>query len=210
MIHIDKSNTPAVFTEIKRKYRDYDELHETDKTPLKAILIKEQGELCAYCMCRISEKTSTIEHYIPRHGEHGDISLSLDYRNLFAVCERTRMKKSKDKTCDDKKGDRLLVIDPRKKGDIEQVKYKTDGTIYSGQPTFENDLNDILNLNEVTLRSNRRAAVEEVLRQLHKRKSGTWNKDYLRKILNTYATASPKKEYVGAIIYRLRKRLEQG
>ena len=98
----------------------------------------------------------------------------------------------------------------REREEYRADQYKTDGTIYSDQPTFENDLNDILNLNEVTLWSNRRAAVEEVLRQLHKRKSGTWNKEYLRKILNTYATVCPKKEYVGAIIYRLRKRLEQG
>ena len=32
----------------------------------------------------------------------------------------------------------------------------------------------------------------------------------VKEILDTYATAFPKKEYVGAIIYRLRKRLEQG
>ena len=209
MIFINKSRTPVIFSDIKRKYHDYDELHEEDKIMMKSILLQEQGNICAYCMTRIQADTSTIEHYIPRHGQNGDMSLSLEYRNLFAVCRRTRGEKAKNKTCDDRKGDRLISINPSRDSDIEQIRYKTDGTIYSDNASFNQDLDNTLNLNDATLKSNRKAAVDAVLLQLSKRKKGSWNKEYIQKVLDTYQSANPKTEYVGIIIYRLQKKLRQ-
>lgn len=59
-------------------------------------LIKEQGGLCAYCMCAIPEidkrtgkiKKATIEHIIPQSATRNteDWKLELKYSNFLAVC----------------------------------------------------------------------------------------------------------------------------
>ena len=160
-------------------------------------------------MSRIELETSTIEHYIPRNGPNGNMAFSLDYQNLFAVCMRTRLKKEKEKTCDDKKGDQLLKINPSCESDIKQIKYKMDGIIFSDCQEFNDDLNCILNLNEPILRGNRKAAIKAVIAELSKRKSGKWNARYIEKYLNKYSTDSQKREYVGAIIYFLKEKLHR-
>lgn len=207
MIFINKRNIPSAFFKIKQAYTNYDELHEKEKTDLKKILIEEQGGLCAYCMSRIELQGATIEHYIPRNGPNGNMSLSLDYRNLFAVCKRTRQKREKEKTCDDRKGDQLLKINPSCESDIRQIKYKMDGTIFSDCQDFNKDLNCTLNLNEPTLQGNRKEAISAVIRELSRRKSGEWNIRYIEKYLSKYSTDSQKREYVGAIIFILQKKL---
>lgn len=209
MIFIDKKNTPTVFTETKRKCPSYDMLHREDKNLLKEVLIKEQGGICAYCMSRIDMDTSTIEHYIPQHGSNGDISLSMDYQNMFAVCKRTRFQKEKDKTCDDKKKENLITIDPRRRSDIDQIKYSMNGRIYSERGDFNSDLNNTLNLNQATLINNRKAAIEAVLYELTSQKSGKWNSKILQKRIEKYNNDYPKREYYGAIIYFLNKRLKR-
>jgi uncharacterized protein (TIGR02646 family) len=123
MIKINKGRTPAEFWEIKKKCEHYDDLHNDDKAPLKEILIEEQGGICAYCMGRINAENSTIEHYIPRNGENGDPDKSLDYDNLFAVCNTTRNMPYEKQTCDVRKGGKLLHLDPRKQSDIDSIKY---------------------------------------------------------------------------------------
>lgn len=208
MLYIDKSRTPAIFAEVKRTVANYDELHENDKTPLKRVLIAEQGALCAYCMNRINESTSTIEHYIPRHGEHGDMSLSLEYSNLFAVCNYTRNAPKKDKTCDDARGDTLLTVDPRRKADIEKLRYKLDGTILSDDAAIDHDLNETLNLNITVLRNNRKAAMDSAMKKLCKQKPGHWDKKFLEKQLQKYSTQNPKTPYLGAILFLLYKKLK--
>lgn len=84
MIYIKKgNNTPKIFTYAKRNYQNYDNLPGDVKNKMKEILLSEQGHLCAYCMTRVSLESSTIEHYIPRKGKNGDVSLSLDYEICF-------------------------------------------------------------------------------------------------------------------------------
>lgn len=87
---VKKQRIPTIFGQIKSRRADYDELVSSEKDEIKKILLEEQGYKCAYCMSNISMSNSTIEHYIPRKGTNGDMSLSLDYRNLFAVCDTTR------------------------------------------------------------------------------------------------------------------------
>lgn len=82
-------------------------------------------------MTRVSLESSTIEHYIPRKGKNGDVSLSLDYRNLLLVCSNGRNGQGNDRHCDVSKDDKLIAVNPTKKEDIEKVKYSKDGTIES-------------------------------------------------------------------------------
>ena len=210
MIYIYKGDTPKIFTDAKRKYQNYDNLPGDDKNKMKEILLSEQGHLCAYCMSRIILENSTIEHYIPRNGKNGEISLSLDYRNLLLVCCNGRNGQGNDRHCDVSKGDKLIAVNPTKKEDIEKVKYYSDGTIGSDIDSFNTDFNNTLNLNNLTLKRNRQIARLETLKQLSKNKHGGWSKDYVEKCLNHYISQDIKVPYVGIIIYELEKRLKRG
>lgn len=209
MIYIKKGSVPKIFSDAKREYVNYDNLRETSKKALKEYLIKEQGGLCAYCMTRISLDKSTIEHYVPRNGINGDMSKSLDYDNLFAVCINERNSGEKSRHCDVSKGDVLIKVDPRKESDVSQIKYKKDGEIYSDNDDFENDLNNTLNLNIVTLKNNRRAALDSALRSMAKINNNTWKEEFLKKHLKALEQRTEKTEYIGIIIYELSKRLKR-
>ena len=146
---VKKQRVPTVFGQIRSRRSDYDELLSSEKDVIKKILLEEQGYKCAYCMSKISMSNSTIEHYIPRNGINGDMPLSLDYRNLFAVCDTTRRCPKEEQTCDVKKGDKLLHIDPRLQEHIDTIYYDRSGYIRSsfssGTDNLDDDLNQILN-----------------------------------------------------------------
>lgn len=180
------------------------------KNKMKETLLSEQGHLCAYCMTRIFLESSTIEHYIPRKGKNGDVSLSLDYRNLLLVCCNGRNRQGNNRHCDVSKGDKLIAVNPTNKEDIKKVKYYNDGTIGSDIDSFNTDFNNTLNLNNMTLKRNRQTARLEALKQLSKNKHGEWSKDYVEKCLNHYISQGKKVPYVGIIIYELEKRLKRG
>lgn len=185
----------------------YDDLHSDEKNKLKEYLIQEQHFLCAYCMSRIKLENSTIEHYIPRKGENGNPALSLNYKNMFSVCYNDRYHKSANPHCDVSKGDKLLHIDPQKQCDIDTIEYQSDGTISSTKAVFKDDLNNILNLNVSNLKNNRYYALNTALNEIKKRSNGGWNKAFLQKCLEKYSQKNV--EYVGIIIYMLKKRLKR-
>lgn len=211
MIYIDKSNMQIqqLLSEIKAEYNNYDLLNSDSKNKIKVALISEQKGLCAYCMMRIKESNSTIEHYIPRNGEFGDNSLSLNYRNLFAVCNESRNAQHCNKHCDASKADMQLTINPCDKSHIEKICYRDDGEIYSEDSIFNNDLNNILKLNLPRLKNNRRTAYETYIKELTKHKNGNWTKEYVQKALDNCLSSDPQKPYVGIIIYKLNKRLRR-
>ena len=208
MIHIKKADKPAeIFLNTKKKYSSYNEIDDgNEKASMREQLIKEQGRLCAYCMNGINLRRSSIEHYIPRNGINGNLSLSLDYRNMFAVCCGDTGNGKTNTHCDKSKGARLLNIDPRKEEDIEQIKYKRDGRIYSENPAFDKDLNETLNLNQINLKNNRRSALNAVLAMANK-KSLEWNKENLQLMIEYYSKNCVP--YVGIIRWFLNERQER-
>lgn len=209
MLKINKGKVPKEFYEAKRLYKNYDELDSTEKEKLKDILIPEQNNRCAYCTKRIDSNNSTIEYYIPRKGKDGDMSKSLDYNNLFAVCNSTRNLPLKQQTCDVKKGDKLLHIDPRLQNHIDTVRYDKKGIISSDNSEFDDDLNSVLNLNSPTLVSNRFSAFNALLINMDKKKGGSWTKEYIENILDKYKSNDNCTPYAGFIIYRLEQRLQK-
>ena len=209
MLYIKKNNrTPRVFLDAKSQFESYDDIPTEIKNNLKKYLIDEQGGLCAYCMARISENESTIEHYIPRNGDNADPTLAIEYRNLLAVCCNGR-KNGINQHCDVSKGDKLISIDPRKESDIEQLSYKTNGEIYSEKNDYSTDLNITLNLNNATLKNNRKAALMSALEFYGKRSGGRWSKDFLQRCLDRVTSKDPKTPYAGIIIFELSKRLQR-
>lgn len=76
-----------------------DATYEDNRLPKNALneqLLREQGYLCAYCMARITPENMNVEHWQPRHPPSSKAEdklrskelqmLSLDYKNMLAVC----------------------------------------------------------------------------------------------------------------------------
>lgn len=209
MIKINKGKIPPKFYEIKSDCNNYDELHSDQKEILKLILINEQHNRCAYCNCKISMESATIEHYIPRHGTNGDASKSLDYNNLFAVCNTTRNYSLDKQTCDVKKGDQLLSIDPRIQTHIDTIKYDKRGKIGSDNNVYDDDINIKLNLNSQTLIRNRYSAYYSLILSMQKKKPGRWTKEYVQRTLNRFMEEDNSTPYVGFLIYQLQHFLKK-
>ncbi len=209
MIKINKGNVPKVFHDTKSKHNSYDELSGEEKDRLKEFLINEQNKRCVYCMCRIDMKKSTVEHYVPRNGVHGDISKSLDYKNLFAVCTASRGEPPDKQTCDVKKGDKLLHIDPLNDNHINTICYDKKGKVGSNNSEYDDDINNILNLNTVSLMNQRKSAFDGLLQRMASKKNGAWKKEYIERELNRFKAADNNTPYVGYIIYRLEERLKK-
>jgi uncharacterized protein (TIGR02646 family) len=91
MKHVRKApEEPAVFTAWKAKASAdwqpaYENLQNPEKHTLHAALLAEQGYVCCYCGCAITQTDSHIEHFRPQES-HAD--LALEYRNLHASCMR--------------------------------------------------------------------------------------------------------------------------
>lgn len=163
MRSIAKSPEPASLTTHRSKPDgDYD--NYTDKDGLRAALVEEQRGLCCYCMCRIASdaKAMKIEHWRNRRDHSAE---ELDYQNLLAACRGGEGQPFRLQHCDTRKGDRVLRWnpgDPRRRIQ-DRVSYANDGTIQSDDPVFDQQLNDVLNLNLPKIRSHRRAILDAVL-----------------------------------------------
>ena len=204
---VKKQRVPTIFSQIKSRRENYDDLVSEEKDAMKQVLLEEQGYKCAYCMSNISMSNSTIEHYIPRKGTNGDMSLSLDYRNQFAVCDTTRGCPEEEQTCDVKKGDKLLHIDPRLQEHIDTIYYDRSGYIRSsfssGTDNFDDDLNQILNLNSRQLLNNRVNAWKTLMRRMDKKKDKTWTADFIHKYIEKLSSADDRTAYSGFLVYLL-------
>ena len=208
---VKKQRVPTIFGQIKSRRENYDDLVSEEKDAMKQVLLEEQGYKCAYCMSNISMSNSTIEHYIPRKGTNGDMSLSLDYRNLFVVCDTTRGCPEEEQTCDVKKGDKLLHIDPRLQEHIDTIYYDRSGYIRSsfssGTDNFDDDLNQILNLNSRQLLNNRVSAWKTLMRLMNQKKDKTWTADFIHKYIEKLSSADDRTAYSGFLIYLLKQRI---
>ena len=193
MILIKKSVAPQVLADFKRnKNANFNDFEE--KEIVKDYLIREQCGLCAYCMNRISKdvfyvdgerKTHCkIEHFKPQ-SKYPD--LQLDYKNMLGCCSGNEGKPYKLQTCDTRKGNKLLMFNPSNENDSKKmdIRFYKDGTIHSGNKDFDDQLNNILNLNEPQLVSARKSVLDGVFNILNKKK-GTRTKseleNYIKKI----------------------------
>lgn len=178
------------------------------KEALRTSLVEEQGEICAYCMRRIkNDSTTKIEHYTPRDSEN-----ELDYNNLLAVCSGNMGQPYNLQTCDTRKGNIPIYINPQQKSHIMKIKYRKDGTIESSDPKANRDINEILNLNceYGYLKRNRKQAYDQLiflLSSTHSNKAET--RRTLLKLRNRYQTPGKKEEYVGILLYFVEKYLKK-
>lgn len=227
MIEIRHSKEPEALAQAKRDLKCtpdaaycYRELRSDVKLAIREQLVIDQGSICAYCMRRISaceEKTkATIEHFIPQKRD-GDDEGSLDYNNMYAVCDETKKGLGSEIGCDKSRGNRPLRINPARQSDIDTIYYKADGKICSSDPDINKDLDLVLNLNseERLLPKSRKRVwetIESDLRKLHCAKPNG-NKSIIHKLerriqsLESFRTEKP--EFAGLLIWRYKKHVKK-
>lgn len=221
MIPIVKGKEPLALTEAKRDIRNtpdasfgYASLRGESKRKILEALVVEQSRLCAYCMCRIGtdNNPATIEHIVPQHPSSLKPSedLSLSYRNMLAVCNGRE-----GATCDKRRGNKPLKVNPTKPETLATIVYHRDGSIHAGDPDIDRDLQDTLGLNDrhanlCRNRSEAMQAIEQVVVGLIKRKridnSTNAKRNLCIKVLERYESQTDMKdEYLGAKLYKVRK-----
>ena len=162
MILIKKGREPESLTQYRKQpFAYYD---GCDKPAIRERLLTEQGYLCAYCMHRIDEQHMKIEHWKPE--AISSEAEKLDYHNMLAVCTgHLAGEDGKYDTCDSKKGDTEIFVDPRCEQHIELIAYHSgSGEIYSSDERINYDLNITLNLNcyKQSLPQNRNKALSRL------------------------------------------------
>jgi uncharacterized protein (TIGR02646 family) len=207
---IVKRHEPASLTEHRASAgADYENYRNKDE--LRACLVREQRGICCYCLSRIrSEYEATkIEHW---HCQTRYPAEQLDYSNLLGACMGNEGKFRKDQHCDTRKGDRDLSRSPANPmHHVEDViRFIGDGTIFSTDPVFDGEINDVLNLNLPFLRNNRKkalAAFQEVLG-----KHGQVSRNVLERWLSEWNGESGSGElqpFCQVVVYYLRKKLSR-
>jgi uncharacterized protein (TIGR02646 family) len=182
-----------------------------DKDTLRAHLVKEQRGLCCYCLSRIrAERDSMkIEHW---HCQAKYGAQQLDYSNLLGACLGNDGSPGRDQHCDSRKGDRDLSRNPANpQHRVEDViRFEGGGRIASSDPSFDAELNDVLNLNVAFLVAQRRATRDAFQGALAKR--GQLPRAELQKWLrqwNGESEAGDLREFCQVVVYWLRKRLSR-
>ena len=225
MIKIQKNREPAALTQYRQlPFASYENMHGArtgrllpDGTAedvyhvVLESLMREQGYICAYCMRRIPEKRgypqSTIEHIKPQ--SKCSAEEKLDYKNMLAVCSGNRNASSDDlKTCDARRGNQDLSLNPLKPDTIATIKYRANGRIYSDIRSIDDELNKVLNLNcEARALINLRKSALNALQKTIRAKGWEGNKTQYRYLLDEYQQSGQKKEYVGILINWLQKHI---
>ncbi len=221
MIPIVKKAEPETLTKAKRDIKgtpdavySFSSLRGADKNKVLEALVREQGYLCAYCMCRIGvgEHQATIEHLEPQHpmGAEPDGELSLAYENMVAVCDGRN-----GATCDKRRGNAPLTVNPTKPYTLASIVYRRDGRIDAGVEAVRHDLQETLGLNspQTNLCANRAAVMREIERkvvsEIRQRKiehNTSAKKNLCLKVLRSYEQPKSKKdEYLGAKLFKASK-----
>jgi uncharacterized protein (TIGR02646 family) len=94
----------------RKTYPDatYEEFENKDA--LRHPLLEDQGHLYCYCMRCISIGRMKIEHYRSQK-RHRD--LQLDWKNMLAACTGGEGSPPPQQTCDTRKGEEDLTVDPQ-------------------------------------------------------------------------------------------------
>ena len=160
---IAKEPEPASLTVHRQTpHCDYDNYEP--KNDLRHALVSEQRGLCCYCMSRIRNgpRTMKIEHWKCQAHHPAE---QLNYRNLLGACLGGHGQPAHLQHCDTRKGDRDLEWNPADPAhNIEtRVRYEVDGSIHADDDVFNDQLNQVLNLNIPVLKNNRKGILDAVL-----------------------------------------------
>ena len=205
MILIKKNRIPSSLVEYKKTINaSFDNLPREVKDKLRTSLLKEQGYICAYCMRKLKDNSSKvkIEHYVARNEEN-----ELEYKNLLAVCKGNDSEPFEKQTCDTRKGNREIKINPQVNSDVLTISYTSNGEVKSSNSDYQKDFDDTLNLNDTFgLVKARRDALNSLKRNLDRRRTHL-TKDTIRRKYLQYSEAEIKESYVGILLWYLQKKM---
>lgn len=140
-------------------YEDYREKEE-----LRNALVAEQGGICCYCMGRIESVWGSmkIEHWRSQAGYPAE---QLNYNNFLGGCVGGEGMPVHLQHCDTSKGNADLEWNPANPAHrIEtRITYALDGTIHAHDVGFDQQLNEVLNLNLPHLKNNRKGVLTGLL-----------------------------------------------
>ncbi|MCA9550167.1 MAG: TIGR02646 family protein [Myxococcales bacterium] len=207
MLRIRKASPPPCITELKKTPgADWSTVTGAQKAEMRQHLLREQAGLCAYCMRRIHQGSTTVEHWAPRSEADAD---PFEWEHLLGVCDGGGPgAKPSHQHCDRSRGAKSLALHPaHPTRDVEQVvRYKADGRVWADDPAHERELESVLQLNVPNLRNGRRQVVDAVVAAAQHATA-----TQLRTMIDSYTTPKNglRAEYAGAALYFLTRRLTQ-
>lgn len=177
---------------------------------LRRVLLTEQGYICAYCMSGLDAEgaNTKIEHMKSRelHPE-----MKFKYKNMVICCSGVTHDVHH---CDTSKDGNDISFDLMSDPFFTTLKYKSgDGTIISTHPKWNDEINNLLNLNNESLKKERKVVLDTVIEFLGKREDWNTEKQTLRRLRKIYDEKDARghyKPYCGVVVYFLDKRLERG
>lgn len=189
------------------------------------MLIKEQGGLCAYCMCSIPEidrrtgttRKATIEHIVPQSmtKSTNEWKMELKYSNFLAVCSGNAG--NGELCCDKARKNKPLSLNPLDESSIRWIAYSNSGIIKADEASgldkeeidkINKELDEVLNLNKgKDLRQKRQRALNGMIQALQKSGDDKKLDVCKRKLAALKGERVKKLEYVGILIYWLERHI---
>ena len=114
-------------------------------------------------------------------------------------------------TCDARKGNEPIKVNPCDADTLRGITYTSDGRIKSSDPQIDEDLNERLNLNGEysPFPENRKRVLESLIFEVNKRRgTGDISLYCKRKLDKILAMEDPKIPYVGMIIWWLKRHIK--
>lgn len=197
------------------------------KEELRRALLADQGYICCYCMCRIDESSTRIEHRLPQKDPDLDRQTNpkllkqnikdrqFNYRNLLAACQGGAGMEPKKQHCDVSKHDIKITIDPANSPrNLEAfLKYEMgSGKIGAADETTNTDLHNTLKLNLDRLRTARLNVLAGFKSGFEKRHRKTWSVESMERELKKWAEIPPSgklEPYAGIVVHYLRMRIHR-
>lgn len=156
---------------------------KTVKDDLRDALLRDQEWLCCYCMRRISPDERPhpvnpeappvvqmkVEHWRPQSRFP---ELTLAWTNLFGACTGGVGVAPADQTCDTRKGEEAVTLNPCDAAHIATLRCTTRGRLESSNAAFQEDIDERLGLNHGVLMDERRGAIRRVLARLNAKYGG--------------------------------------
>lgn len=215
---ITKNPEPPTFTKYKLQTgASYMNMPSNVKSDLRTALLTSQGGICCYCMKRINQTNTKIEHIKCQdiyNGLNGYPDLTLTFNNLFAACRGNEGSPYQSQTCDSFKANKELKhIDLYNSSCIKSISYLADGTICSNNQNISDEIDTILNLNQQTLKGNRAAVFRTIMDPIAKAKrDGTLTSKMFRDLLQRWENKdrnSNYREYCMVAIYVINRQYER-
>jgi uncharacterized protein (TIGR02646 family) len=206
MKYIKKAREPKSLIEHSSKeHACYDNIPKETKNEIRETLLSEQGHVCCYCMKRIHMEDMKIEHWKPQRY----VELSMLYNNMLGACDGNEGKPKHLQCCDTYKGETELFINPLDMCCEALIQYRSDGTIYSDDHRVGRDLEDVLNLNQQTIKENRKKVIDGIVEYLQREyPEKKWTKANIRREINKWNQRNAEGKYIeyyGVALYRLQR-----